>query len=134
MSTLQSRGLSVQLGITADGKIYQLTSSLTDYASHATGGNQTTIGIEIEGGPEDFGKAGMEKFPQKFNAVVATVKYLLSQFNMPIEGQVICGDVSGIHPHKAYNSCPGAVGKSDIDDFYFNEVIKRIRGTKGAAE
>lgn len=126
--TLRSRGLSVQIGITAEGKIYQMTNDLLDYTSHATGGNTTTFGIEIEGVPEDFGKAGATKYPEKFNAVVATVKYLVSKYNIPLDGPPTCGDVVGVHPHKAYNSCPGAEAKSDVDDEYFNAVMKAVRG------
>jgi lysophospholipase L1-like esterase len=125
-SSCGSSGCSVQLGITADGKVYQLTKNLTDLAWHATGGNQTTIGIEIEGGPADFGKAGITKYPEKFNAVVATVNYLVKKYNMPIPGKVVCDDVSGVHPHKAYNSCPGASTKQDIDDDYFNAVMQKV--------
>ncbi len=120
-------GCSVQIGITDDGKVYQMTNSLTDLTSHAIGGNQTTIGIEIEGGPADFGSAGVTKYPDKFNAVVATVKYLVSKYNIPLDGAVVCGDVSGIHPHKAYNDCPGALHKDDIDDAYFNAVMQKVR-------
>lgn len=120
-------GCSVQIGITADGKIYQMTKNLTDLTYHAIGANQTTFGIEIEGGPSDFGQAGINKYPKKFEAVVATVKYLVSHYHLPLDGNVICGDVSGIHPHKAYNKCPGAIQKIDIDDVYFNAVMQKVR-------
>ncbi|OGL35966.1 hypothetical protein A3F65_02595 [Candidatus Saccharibacteria bacterium RIFCSPHIGHO2_12_FULL_47_16b] len=127
VGTLKSRGLSVQIGITADGKVYQMTNDLLDYTSHATGGNNTTIGIEIEGGPADFNRDGITKYPQKFAAVVATVKYLVAKYNIPLEGQTTCGDVIGIHPHKDYNSCPGAEFKTDVDDEYFNAVMQAVR-------
>lgn len=124
-------GCSVQLGITADGQVYQMTNSLTDLTSHAAGGNHTTIGIEIGGTDSDFGAAGIKKYPAKFNAVVNTIKYLVKKYNIPLDGPVICGDVSGIHPHKAYNKCPlnGAPqNKTDIDDVYFNAVMQKVRG------
>lgn len=121
-------GCSVQVGITADGKVYQMTNSLTDLTYHAIGANETTIGIEIGGTSTDFGKAGMEKYPAKFNAVVSTVKYLVNKYNIPLDGKVVCGNVSGIHPHTAYNSCPNATQKSDIDDYYFNAVMQKVRG------
>ncbi len=120
-------GCSVQIGITDDGKVYQMTNSLTDLTYHAIGGNQTTIGVEIEGGPSDFGSAGVAKYPDKFNAVVATIKYLVSKYNISLDGAVVCGDVSGVHPHKAYNDCPGALHKDDIDDAYFNAVMQKVR-------
>lgn len=122
-----SGGCSVPLGITADGKVYQLTNKLTDLTHHAIGANSTTIGIEIEGMPEDFGREGIKKYPEKFEAVVKTVKYLMDKYDIPAEGQVNCGNVSGVHPHKAYNKCPGAIEKDDIDDYYFNEVMKRVK-------
>lgn len=120
-------GCSVQLGITSDGRVYQLTNDLLDLTWHAPGGNQTTIGIEIEGGPDEFGSEGIEKYPQKFEAVVATVKYLVKRYDMQLDGPIICGDTSGIHPHKAFNGCPPAGGKTDIDDEYFNAVMRRVR-------
>lgn len=123
-------GCSVQIGITADGKIYQMTKNLTDLTYHATGGNETTFGIEIEGGPADFGQAGVTKYPAKFNAVVATVKYLVAKYNLPLTGQVNCNDVVGIHPHKDYNKCllnGHPQTKTDIDDAYFNAVMQKVR-------
>ena len=102
-----------------------MTRSLTDLTYHATGANNTTIGIEIEGGPGDFGQNGIQKYPQKFNAVVATVQMLISKYNIPVEGSANCGSVSGIHPHKAYNTCARQT-KSDIDDYYFNQVISKV--------
>ncbi|HET7529281.1 MAG TPA: phage tail tip lysozyme [Candidatus Saccharimonadales bacterium] len=125
-----SGGCSVQIGITADGQVYQMTNSLTDLTYHATGANNTTIGIEIGGTDSDFGAAGIKKYPAKFNAVVNTVKFLVKKYNIPLDGQVACGDVSGIHPHKAYNQCPlngQPQNKTDIDDTYFNAVMQQVR-------
>ena len=125
-TTCGAGGCSVQLGITKEGGVYQMTRNLTDLAYHAKGANTTTIGIEIEGGPADFGATGIQKYPQKFEAVVATVKMLIEKYSIPIDGSAQCGNVSGIHPHKAYNACAGQT-KTDIDDVYFNEVINRVR-------
>lgn len=121
-------GCSVQIGITADGKVYQMTKNLTDLTYHAVGANETTFGIEIEGGPSDFGQSGIAKYPKKFEAVVATVKYLIKTYSLPINGPATCGNVSGVHPHKDYNSCPKASQKQDIDDVYFNAVMQQVRG------
>jgi hypothetical protein len=126
-SSCGAGGCSVQIGITADGKIYQMTKNLTDLTYHAIGANQTTFGIEIEGSPADFGQAGIDKYPQKFSAVVATVKYLIAKYKLPITGPATCGDVSGVHPHSDYNSCPGALFKDDIDSVYFNAVMQKVR-------
>jgi hypothetical protein len=123
-------GCSVQIGITDDGKIYQMTKNLTDLTYHAAGGNQTTFGIEIEGAPSDFGAAGVSKYPQKFAAVVATVKYLVATYKLPLTGPATCDDVSGVHPHKDYNQCllnGSPQNKIDIDDTYFNEVMQKVR-------
>lgn len=126
-----SNNLSVQLGITSDGKVYQLTEKLTTKTSHAIGGNSSTIGIEIEGGPGEFGREGIEKYPEKFEAVVATVQFLKDKYNLPLQKKVGCDNggspPSGILQHSDFNSCPDAVEKSDIDDYYYNEVMKRVK-------
>ncbi len=127
VSIFKSNGLSVQIGITSDGGVYQLTESLTTKTSHAIGANSSTIGIEIEGGPEQFGKEGIEKYPEKFNAVVNTVKYLVKKYNIPLEKNIDCNNVSGVITHKDLNKC-SPIGKSDIDDYYYNEVMKKVRG------
>lgn len=127
LNTFKGNGFSVQLGITSDGDVWQLTKSLTTQTNHAIGANDTSIGIEIAGDASHFGKSGIEKYPEKFEAVVKTVKYLVEKYDIPLGGRVECGNVSGIHPHKAYNSCAGASQKNDIDDYYFNEVMKRVR-------
>lgn len=122
-------GCSVQLGITKEGEVYQMTKDLLDLTYHAKGANSTTIGIEIEGGPKDFGKEGIEKYPKKYIAVVATVKMLMEKYDIPIEGAISCDNISGIHSHKDLASC-GNVGKIDIDDYYFNQVIKDVKASK----
>jgi N-acetylmuramoyl-L-alanine amidase len=127
VNIFKGNGLSVQLGITSEGEVWQLTKNLTTQTSHAIGANTTAIGIEIEGGPDQFGKEGIEKYPKKFEAVVATVQYLKDKYNIPIQKSTTCGNVSGILQHKDLNSCPNASGKSDVDDYYFNEVMKRVK-------
>lgn len=122
----KKNGLSVQVGITSDGQVYQLTDKLTTKTSHASGANSTTIGIEIEGGPNEFGKEGIEEYPEKFEAVVQTVKYLTKKYNIPLEKNVSCNDVSGVIQHKELNKC-SSTQKQDIDDYYYNEVMKRVR-------
>lgn len=120
-------GCSTQIGITADGKVYQLTNKLTDLTYHAAGANSTTFGIEIEGLPQDFGREGIEKYPEKFEAVVATVKYLMEKYDIELDesNRAKCNDAFGIHSHKYYQPCNP--GKTDIDDYYFKEVIKRVK-------
>jgi len=125
-NTCGSGGCSVQIGITKEGEVYQMTRNLTDLTYHAKGANSTSIGIEIEGGPADFGKDGIAKYPKKFEAVVATVKYLMKKYNIPADGSVVCNSPTGVHPHKAFEVC-ARQGKTDIDDYYYNEVMKRVR-------
>lgn len=128
-------GLSVQIGITSDGDVYQMTKNLNTQANHAIGANTSTIGIEIEGGPNEFTKESIDKYPKKFAAVVATVKYLMDKYDIPATGEAKCGAVVGIHPHSAYNKCPKAAQKDDIDhagaagnsSYYFDEVMKKVR-------
>ncbi len=127
--TLRERNLGVQFGITADGNIYQLTPNEDDKVNHASGANSTTFGIEIEGLPEDFGATGPTTNRKKFDAVVQLVKYLVQKYNISTEAissdSIVCGNISGIHPHKAYNKCGGS--KIDIDDAYFNAVMTEVR-------
>lgn len=126
---LRDRGLAVQFGVTADGKIYQMTANEDDLAGHAIGGNNTTFGIEIEGTDTDFGAGGPTRNPAKFEAVVSLVKYLVQKYNINTEDiEVVCNDAAGIHPHKAFNDCPDANSKVDIDDAYYNAVMERVRG------
>ncbi len=126
-SSCGAGGCSVQVGITKEGEVYQMTRDLLDLTYHAKGGNSTTIGIEIEGGPGDFGKDGIAKQPKKYAAVVATVKALMEKYNIPLEGVIECDNVSGVHSHKDLAKC-GNQGKTDIDNYYFDQVIKDIKG------
>lgn len=125
--TCGSQGCSVQLGITKEGKIWQMTNSLTDLTYHAAGANATTIGIEIEGTPDQFGREGIEKYPEKFNAVVATVKYLMEKYDIQLDesDSAKCNDAHGVHSHKYYSACNP--GKDDVDDYYLGEVRKRVK-------
>lgn len=124
--TCGPQGCSVQLGITKEGKIWQMTDSLTKLTYHAAGANATTIGIEIEGTPDQFGREGIEKYPEKFEAVVATVKWLMQEYDIKLDenNKAKCGDAFGVHSHKYYSSCNP--GKTDVDDYYLSEVRKRV--------
>lgn len=128
-STLRQRKLGVQFGVTNEGKIYQLTPNEDDKVNHASGANTTTFGIEIEGTDVDFGSNGPTANPAKFNAVVQLVKYLSKKYNITTESigpeSIVCGDVVGIHPHKAFNKCGNT--KADIDDAYFDAVMNEVR-------
>lgn len=125
--TCGSQGCSVQLGITKEGKIWQMTNSLTDLTYHAAGANSTTIGIEIEGTPDQFGREGIKNYPEKFNAVVATVKYLMEKYNIKLDesNSAGCNNAHGVHSHKYYSACNP--GKDDVDDYYLSEVRKRVK-------
>jgi hypothetical protein len=125
-----SGGCSVQFAITNNGEIYQMTADEKDLTYHAFGGNETTFGIEMEGGPEDFGREGKNKYPKKFEAAVFLVKYLKDKYGLQINGSTQCKNVAGIHSHKQLNHCQpsGIAAKTDIDDFYYNEIIRAVRG------
>lgn len=128
-NVLESRGLSVQLGILKDGKTYQMTNSLTSRALHATCANDSAIGIEIEGMPEDFGASGPTKRPEQFKAVVATTKYLMEKYDIPLETKFSGGKFTGIYSHKEVdNLCPRPSGKPDVDDEYLAKVKDALKG------
>lgn len=125
--TCGPQGCSVQLGITKEGKIWQMTDSLTKLTYHAAGANATTFGIEIEGTPDQFGREGIEKYPEKFEAVVATVKWLMKEYDIKLDddNKSKCDSAFGVQSHKYYSSCNP--GKTDVDDYYLNEVRKRVK-------
>ncbi len=126
-----SAGCSVQLGILKDGKTYQLTNSLTSRALHAVCANDYAIGIEIEGGPSDFGAQGPTRRPEQFQAVVATTKYLMERFDIPLEGVVkspASNGAEGVHSHEEIDrNCPSGSGKTDVDDAYLRKVKDALR-------
>lgn len=125
-SVLNDRRLSVQLGITADGKTYQLTRTLDTVAYHATCVNSYAIGIEIEGLPSDFGAGGPADNPEKFNAVVATVKYLQDKYNIPTEAVYSSSKVKGVTTHRDVDDklCGGT--KPDVDKDYYRKVLEAL--------
>ncbi len=127
VSGLNSRGLSVQIGATLDGKLYQLTPQLNSYAQHAKCVNKYAIGIEIEGeGPADL--AGSQ--PQ-FNSVVSAVKTLMQKFSIPVDGVIqnpSSSGVVGVHSHKEVDAlCPTGSGKDDVDDTYLQRVKDAVK-------
>lgn len=120
-------GCSVQYGVTEDGEIYRMMASATEWAYHASGANPTTFGIEIEGGPEDFTLDGDTFNRAKFEAVASLAAELVDDFDLPINGTVMCQDVSGIHAHYEYNGCPTASGdKTDVNHRYTQAVIAAV--------
>lgn len=124
-------GCSVQLGILRDGKTYQLTNSLTSRALHAVCANEYAIGIEIEGTDSNFGATGPEKRPEQFKAVVATVKYLMEKYDIPLESTVqnpSSRGAKGVVSHKQIDArCPSGSGKPDVDDAYLQKVKEAIK-------
>lgn len=128
VNTLNSRGLSVQVGITQDGKIYQLTPQLNSYAQHAKCVNKYAIGIEIEG----TGATDLDGNTQQYEAVVRAVKSLMQQYNIPADGPIqspSSAGVIGIHSHKEVDAkCPGGSGKDDVHDEYLRKVRSAVGG------
>ena len=126
INVLQGRGLSVQMGVLANGTAYQLTPFLNSKASHAKCANNYAIGIEIEGrGAEDLASNQAQ-----FNKVVAVTKYLMTKFNIPAEGTIEQDGSSavGIQSHKDIDArCANPSGKSDVDDAYLNRVREAVK-------
>lgn len=121
-------GCSVQLGILKDGKTYQMTSQLNSRAIHATCANDSTIGIEMEGVPADFGASGPTKRPQEFQAVVATVKFLMDKYQIPLKGEASKNSgFTGVYSHKQVDAICGQGVKSDVDNEYLAAVIKALQ-------
>lgn len=120
-------GCSVQYAVTEDGKIYQMMASPLDYAYHAGVGNPTTIGVEIEGLPEDFAVKGPNFNKKKFEAVVSLESMLVDRYNMPITGSVAADDITGIHGHYEYNDLTNPPGtKADPGRAYTQAVISAV--------
>lgn len=126
INTLRSRNLSVQLGITRDGKVYQLTPKLNSLAYHAICANSYSIGIEIEGrGPEDLANDQIQ-----FDAVVKTTGTLMQTFKIPLDGPIASNSSSGVgvHSHKEIDAkCPSGSGKDDVDDLYLSRVKQALQ-------
>ena len=120
-------GCSSQLAILQNGKTYQMTRSLTSRAIHATCANDSTIGIEIEGGPSDFGSSGPSKNPKQFEAVVATVKYLMDKYDIPLEKKYENETFTGIYSHKQVDRICQTGSKPDVDDEYYQLVIDKLK-------
>jgi hypothetical protein len=125
-----------QVGVTGDGKAYQLTPELNTFARHAKCANSWAIGIEIEGsGPGSKHNIGDNK--TQFEGVAAAVKELMSKYD--IKAESVVGDDgrsgSGIVSHKMVDAkCkwadnrPAGSGKTDVDDGYLKRVLAAVGG------
>lgn len=128
--------VTVQIGITGDGKAYQLTPKLNTFARHAKCANQWAVGIEIEGnGPGSEHYIGDNK--TQFNSVVTVVRQLMRIYGIkPVS--VVADDGRsgrGIVSHKMVDAtCRWAdgkhagEGKDDVDDAYLKSVLKSVGG------
>jgi hypothetical protein len=120
-------GCTVQYGITSDGEIYQMMESPTEYAQHASGANETSIGIEIEGKPEDFALKGSAFDQDKYEAVVSLTKYLVDKYDIPLNGPTTCKHAKGIHGHDEFNHCRNnGTTKEDVGPAYTASVKKHV--------
>ena len=127
--------VTVQFGITGDGKAYQLTPQPNTFARHAKCANWWAVGIEIEGfGPDHDHYIGDNAV--QFNAVVAAVKELMAKFGIKAESVVAEDGRSGrgVLSHKQVDAkCkwadnkPAGSGKVDVDDDYLKRVIKAVK-------
>lgn len=128
-------GCSVQYGVTGEGQgegsIYRMMESGLEVAYHAGGANYSTIGIEIEGGPEHFSLIKPFFNQDKFENVVSLTAEIIDDFDMPVEGPINCDEeelkVFGIHGHHEYEPClDNPSGKTDVGDAYTQAVIDAV--------
>lgn len=127
--------VTVQIGVTGNGKAYQLTPKLNTFARHAKCANWWAIGIEIEGnGPGSDHYIGDDK--EQFNTVVKVVKYLMATYHIKAVSAVADDGKSGsgIVSHKMVDKqCqwadgkPAGEGKDDVDDTYLNRVLAAVK-------
>lgn len=136
ISTLKSRGLSVQIATTQDGLVHQLTSTIDTKASHAKCANGWAIGNEIEGGVKTNVVGGqvialdLAENDKQFQSVVNITEKLMALYNIPIDGEINSGGTSGsgVHSHKEVDKyCSNGSGKSDVDDIYLKRVKDELR-------
>jgi len=128
--------VTVQIGVTGDGKAYQLTPKLNSFARHAKCANWWAIGVEIEGyGPAHSHYIGDNK--TQFNGVVAVVKLLMSTYHIKPESFVADDGKSGrgVVSHKMVDEkCqwadgkPAGEGKTDVDNTYLKRVLTAVGG------
>ncbi len=127
--------VTVQVGVTGDGKAYQLTPTLDTFARHAKCANTWAIGVEIEGdGPGSDHYVGDNE--KQFKGVVAVVKELMAKYNIKPESVVADDGRSGrgVVSHKQVDAkCkwadnkPAGSGKTDVDDKYLKRVLKAVK-------
>ncbi|HKX23788.1 MAG TPA: N-acetylmuramoyl-L-alanine amidase [Candidatus Saccharimonadales bacterium] len=127
--------VTVQVGVTADGKAYQLTPQLNTFARHAKCANSWAIGIEIEGSEPGSGHYIGDNQTQ-FKGVVAVVKELMAKYDIKPESVVADDGRSGrgIVSHKQVDAkCkwadnkPAGDGKTDVDDAYLDRVLAKVK-------
>lgn len=133
--------VTVQLGVTAKGKAFQLTPRLDSFARHAKCANTWAIGVEIEGfGPGHKHYIGNNK--KQFDVVVKVVRELMAKFDIPAESVIAPDGTSGrgIVSHAQVdkrcrwanaNGTPGkgakaGTGKADVDTAYLNCVFAAV--------
>lgn len=121
-------GCSAQYTVAKDGTIYRMMASPLEMAFQARGANPTTIAIEIEGGPGDFELSGNVTNKAVLISVVSLSAELVEDFRLPIEGEVICEDVRGIHGHSELNGRCGNPPdkKPDVGDAFTQAVIAGV--------
>ena len=130
--------VTVQVGVTGDGKAYQLTPQLNTFARHAKCANDWAIGIEIEGfGPGDPHGHYIGDNKAQFDTVVEVVKLLMGLYGIKAESVVANDGKSGrgIVSHKNVDKqCqwadgkPAGSGKVDVDDTYLKRVLTAVGG------
>ena len=127
-TVMQDRDLFVQIMVDKDGKAYQLTDNLDDFAAGATGANSWAISIEIVGTTESLAKSAKEH-DQQFRSLISVLKYLVQHYKIPLN-YTMPSDNSiiwhGIFSHQIidkYHPNGGRKGKTDPGDAYMKEVM-----------
>jgi hypothetical protein len=125
---MEGKDLFVQIMVDKDGKSYQLTDNLDDFAAGATGANSWAINIEIVGTKDSLAKSAKEH-DQQFRSVIAVLKYLVKKYKIPLnyampsDGSIIW---HGIFSHQIvdkYHPNGGRKGKTDPGDAYMKEIM-----------
>lgn len=127
INVMNGRGLSVQYFVAGSGTVYALTPTPDTLAFHAKDANSSCIGMEIAG----LGADDLLGNDTQFQAVVGLVTQLMSQFNVPRDGDP--SKFTGVTSHHLvdkYVSQPS--GKVDVGDEYLAKVKAELPASGGA--
>lgn len=121
-------GCSVQYAVTKYGVIYRMMQSPTVFALHAPGGNETGIGIEIEGFGETgwFDPSSPDFNKVQFEAVVSLNAEIADDLDMSLEKSLECDNIKGIVGHHELDHCRVSGSKPDPGDAYILAITENV--------